>query len=143
MKGSGKQIALAGCLVILAGVGCAKPKPIQPKNPVPPGTVLYQFTKKVEGPVELTVDGQRIPVEQPRKKGKFLTISGLSLGKHHLVLLSPLDVFGPDQMDVELGPLKGEFKVLFSQQIKSVLYGQPEPAPAAQGLPGVKAVLLP
>ena len=143
MKGTLKQVVLGGCLIAAAGLACRKPKPILPSKPVPAGTVFFQFTKKVEGPVELTVDGTRIPVLQASKKCKHLSVSGLAEGKHHLVLLSPLDAFGPDQIDVELAPGKGEFRVLFAQQFRSVLYGKPEPSPTAEGLPGVKANLLP
>ena len=143
MKGTLKQVVLAGCLIAAAGLACRKPKPILPSKPVPAGTVLFQFTKKVEGPVELTVDGIRIPVNKVGKKCKHLSVTGLPPGKHHLILLSPLDAFGPDQVDVDLAAGKGEFRVLFAQQFNSVLYGKPEPVPAADGIPGVKASLLP
>ena len=143
MKGYLKKVVLAGCLVLAAGAGCTKPKPIVPSKPVPPGTVLFQFTKKVEGPVDLTVDGIRIPVNKVGKKCLRLSIAGLPLGKHHLTLLSPQDAFGPDQMDVDLTAGKGEFKVLFAQQFNSEFYGKAEPAPTSEGIPGVKATLLP
>ena len=144
MKGFSKMVALAGMVVIALGVACAKPKPITPSKPVPPGAVAFQFTAKVQGPLDLTIDGVRIPVQQvPGKKCKFLTISGLPLGRHHIVILSALDAFGPDQIDVDLTPAKGEFQVLFAQQFKSVLYGKPEPTPAAEGMPGVVARLEP
>ena len=143
MKGSLKQVVLAGCMVVAAGLGCTKAKPILPKKPVPAGTVLFQFTAKVEGPVEVMLDNVRIPVEKVGKKCLHLTISGLAPGKHHLILLSALDAFGPDQLDLDMPADKGVFKVLFSQQYKSVLYGKPEPVPPAPGLPGVKARLEP
>jgi hypothetical protein len=143
MKGSLKQVVLAGCLIVAAGVACRKPVPILPKKPVPAGTVLFQFTKKVEGPVELTVDGIRIPVGKVGKKCQHLAVTGLAAGKHQLILLSPLDAFGPDQIEVELTPTSGVFKLLFAQQFKSVLYGKPEPTPPADGIPGVKASLQP
>ena len=143
MKGSLKQVVLAGCVVIVAGLACAKPRPITPKKPVPPGVVQFQFTKKVEGPIDLTIDGMRVNVDKTGKKCNQLTITGLSAGKHHLVLLSAADAFGPDQLDVDVSADKGYFKVMFAQQFNSVLYGKPEPAPAAMGLPGVKALLHP
>jgi len=144
MKGSLKQVMLGGCLIVAAGLACGKPRPILPRKPVPPGTVLFQFTRKVLGPLELTVDGVRVPVENPDERmGKLLNISGLALGKHHIVLLSPLDAFGPDQIDVELTAAGGFFKVLYAQQFKSVLYGKPEPVPTADAIPGVKAALEP
>jgi len=57
--------------------------------------------------------------------------------------MSPLEAFGPDQFDVDLVPGQGEFRVLFAQNLKSVLYGSPEPIPATEGLPGVSARLEP
>jgi hypothetical protein len=143
MKEFLKSTALAGCVILAAGVACGKPKAIKPGKPVPAGTVLLQFTKKVQGPVDLTIDGMRIPVQNVAKKGKHLVISGLANGKHHIVLLSAKDAFGPDQLDMELTEGHGEFKVLFSQQFNSVLYGKPEPTPAAEGIPGVVARLQP
>jgi len=44
---------------------------------------------------------------------------------------------------VELGAANGEFKVLFAQELNSVLYGKPEPLPAYSGIPGVQAQLIP
>jgi len=144
MKGSLKQVVLGGCLIIAAGLACGKPRPILPKKPVPPGTVLFQFTRKVVGPLALTVDGLRIPVDNPDERMcKLLSISGLAPGKHHIVLLSPLEAFGPDQIDVDLTATGGFFKVLYAQQFKSVLYGKPEPVPTADAIPGVKATLQP
>jgi len=143
MKGIPGQALLAAC-VIIAGLACRIPQPILPPRPLPPGTVMLQFTRKVAGTVELTVDGTRIPVEpSAKKKALRLEISGLAQGRHNLVLMSPLEAFGPDQLDVDLGPAAGAFQVIFAQQFQSVLYGSPEPAPAAAGLPGVKARLEP
>ncbi|BDU72672.1 hypothetical protein [Mesoterricola silvestris] len=141
MMGFPSRAALAGCVILAAGLACGKPKAIKPSKPVPAGTVLLQFTKKVDGPVDLTIDGIRIPVQQTSKKCKRLTITGLAAGKHHLVLLSALDAFGPDQIDIEVTPGQGVFQVLFSQQFKAVLYGKPEPTPQAEGIPGVVARL--
>jgi hypothetical protein len=143
MKGSLRLVLPATC-IICAGVACGKPQPIVPSKPVPAGTVLFQFTQKVEGPLELTIDGIRINVVKVgKKKSRHLEVSGLSLGKHRFVLLSPLEAFGPDQIELELGADRGAFKVLFAQNLKSVLYGSPEPVPAAAGIPGVQARLQP
>jgi hypothetical protein len=143
MKSTLSLILPATC-IIWAGLACAKPQPIVPAKPVPAGTVLLHFTKKVVGPVELTIDGSRIPVAKVgKKKCRHLEVTGLAQGKHRFVLLSPLEAFGPDQFDVELGAAQGEFKVLFAQELKSVLYGSPEPTPAANGIPGVQARLEP
>jgi hypothetical protein len=135
---------LAALVVMIAGLGCGKPRPIAPERPVPAGTVLFLFTRKVAGPVDLTVDGNRVPVQQVgRKKCKRLRVSGLAAGPHRFVLLSPLESYGPDQVEVDLGAAKGEFRVLFAADLKSVLYGKPEPVPAAAGIPGVQATLEP
>lgn len=143
MKGSVIGAVAAGLLAAVLVLGCGKPKAIQPRKPVPQGTVQFQFTTKVEGPVDLTVDGVRVPVTKTAKKGATLTISGLALGRHRIVLLSPLDAFGPDQVEVELKEGKGHFQVLFAQAFKSTLYGKAEATPAAEGIPGVVARLEP
>ena len=143
MKGSLRLVLPAICIV-LSGLACGKPQPIVPRRPVPAGTVLFQFTKKIIGPVELTIDGSRVPVAKAgKKKFRRLEVTGLALGRHRFVLLSPLEAFGPDQIEVELTPGRGEFKVLFAQELKSVLYGSPEPTPAAGGIAGVQARLEP
>ena len=143
MMGSLRKAAFAGCMMMAAGLACGKPQAIKPSKPVPPGTVLFQFTKKVDGPVDLAIDGMSVPVAQSKKKCKHLTITGLAVGKHHVVLLSALDAFGPDQVDVEVAADKGVFQVLYSQQFNAVLYGKPEPMPQAEGIPGVVARLEP
>ncbi len=143
MKGFLRQAVPA--VIVAAGLGCSNPRPIVPERPVPAGAVLFLFTRKVAGPIDLTVDGTRVPVQRTgsRKKCKRLQVSGLAPGRHRFVLLSPLEAFGPDQVEVELGSGQGEFRVLFAQDLKSVLYGKPEPAPPAAGLPGVQALLEP
>ena len=139
------KLAVPALAVLVAALACAKPKPIVPARPVPAGTALFLFTRKVQGPVDLTVDGTRVPVTLAgkKKKGKSLAVSGLAPGRHRFVLLSPLEAFGPDQMELELGEARGEYRVVFAQSLKSVLYGKPEPAPVAAGLPGVRATLEP
>ncbi|MBP1627638.1 MAG: hypothetical protein H6Q00_2113 [Holophagaceae bacterium] len=136
-------VLVAGLAILALGAGCAKKtNPILPKKPVPAGTVEIQFTKKVQGPLDLTLDGTRIPVQQDEKKGGLrLVISGLTPGKHRFVLISPLDAFGPDQGEWELPQDKGLFQVFFSQHFNATLYGKPEVLPPAPGLPGVKARL--
>jgi hypothetical protein len=144
MKGS-LRLVLPASIVILAGLACGKPQPIVPGKPVPSGTAILYFTKKVRGPLDLTIDGVRVPVTKAGNKKSYrrLEVAGLALGKHRFVLLSALEAFGPDQFELELTPAKGAFLVLFSQEMKSVLYGSPEPAPLATGIPGVSARLEP
>ena len=137
-------LLLAGLMLAALGAGCAKKtEPILPKRPVPVGTVEIQFTKKVQGPIELVIDGTRVPVEQKKKgqAGKRLIVSGLTPGKHRFVLISPRDAFGPDQGEWLLPEDKGLFQVYFAQHFNATLYGQADPLPPAPGLPGVKAVL--
>ena len=136
-------VLAAGLALLVGGIGCAKKtSPILPKRPVPPGTVEIQFTKKVQGPLDLTLDGTRIPVEQVSKKGGLhLVITDLNPGKHRFVIISPLDAFGPDQGEWDVPEGKGVFQVFFSQHFNATLYGTPEPLPPAPGLPGVKARL--
>jgi hypothetical protein len=139
------KLALPALAVLAATLACGKPKPIVPARPVPAGTALFLFTRKVEGPVDLTVDGTRVPVAKVgrKKKGKSLAVSGLAPGRHRFVLLSAQEAFGPDQLELDLGEARGEYRVVFVQDLKSVLYGKPEPAPVAAGLPGVQATLEP
>jgi len=133
-------MAAAAALVLTAG--CKKARPILPKSPLPPGTFQIQFTSKVSGPLELALNGVRIPVEQKKKKAKRLTISGLSQGVHRYFIASLVDVIGPDVGEVEIGPDAGVFQVHFSQRLKIVAYDLAQTAvPKPDGLPGVKAVL--
>jgi hypothetical protein len=137
------MMALASCLALAGIAGCRKPRPVVPSKPVPAGTARFQFTKKVNGMVDLTIDGVRVPVQKTRKKARSLVIEGLAPGKHTVVLLGPLEAFAPDQIELDMPAGKGYFKVLFAQHFNSVLYGKPEEAPAAPGLPGVTAKLEP
>jgi hypothetical protein len=141
---------LAGTALLLAGLGCTKPAVLKPPRPVPGGTVLIQFTRPVKDSLELSLDGTRIPVEVKAVKVGFwrkdpgggnLWITGLQPGKHRYFLSSPTLAFGPDQGEFIVNADQGTFMVAFSQTFKAVLYGNPEPLPPPEGLPGVKAVL--
>jgi len=123
-------------------MGCTnvKPKPIKPPKPVPAGTLQFRFLRSVKGPIDLTIDGVRLPVAPSEKRRPvYLSVTGLSAGKHRYFLSSPQDAFGPDQGEFEMPGDKGVFLVCFSQQFNSVLYGKPDAIPPAEGLPGVKA----
>jgi len=128
--------------IALATVGCKGTKPILPKRPLPSGTFQVQFTKKIRGPLELTINGERVPVAQKKKKARTLTVTGLPVGAHRYFLYCPADVMGPDLGDIEMGPDAGVFQVHFSQRMR-VAYRDPshEAAQKAAGTGGIAAVL--
>jgi hypothetical protein len=126
---------------LAAVLGCSK-VPLTPAKPVPAGTVVFRFSRKIRGPLDVTIDGTRVPVAQTKKGGKLLRIEGLAAGKHTIFLASPLDAFGPDQEEVVLPDDGGIYEVIFAQRFDAVLYGKPAEVPTAEGLPGVKASLL-
>jgi len=139
-----KSAIVAAALILVAGLACKKVTS-KPTKSVPAGTVLFEFTRKVQGPVELTLDGVRIPVEAARKnkKARSLVVTGLPAGKHRFFLYSPRDAFGPDQGEFEVTGTQGVFLVTFAQAFDAVLYGKADALPTAEGIPGVKARLEP
>jgi len=136
------MIVITAAVALALAVDCKKARPILPKSPLPPGTFQIQFTSKVSGPVELALNGVRIPVEQKKKKAKRLTISGLSLGTHRYFIASQVDVIGPDVGEVEIGPDSGVFQVHFAQRLKVAAYTAAQAAaPRPESVSGVTAVL--
>jgi hypothetical protein len=133
--------AVVACITM--GIGCQKAEVFKPQHPLSTGTLMFHFTNKVAGPVDLILDDVHIPVLQSKKKVRNLVIRGLSAGKHRYFLSSPRDAFGPDHGEVELPQDHGIFLVSFSQPYNAVLYGQAEPIEAAQGIPGVSARMEP
>jgi hypothetical protein len=136
-------LTIPACFVLLAAAGCSKVESFKPSHPLPPGTLLFHFTNKVAGPVDLLIDGVRVPVTPSKKKVPNLVISGLTIGTHRYFLSSPRDAFGPDHGEVVMPQDQGIFLVNFAQYFNAVLYGQPEPVPPAEGLPGVTARMEP
>jgi hypothetical protein len=131
-------------LVLLGAVsflGCRK-VPLTPKSPVPSGTVIFRFTRKVQGPLELSLDGTRIPVTQYPKGATSLVIKGITPGKHRYFLSSTREIFSPDLADLEMTSNQGVYQIVLTQKFDAVLYGKPDPLPPAEGLPGVSAVLI-
>jgi hypothetical protein len=116
--------------------------PLTPSRPVPAGTAVFRFTSKVTGPVELMIDGTRIPVQQQPKGGTVLQVQGLSAGKHRYFITSQRETFSPDMGELDFPTDKGLYQVTLAQKVDSVLYGKPDPLPPAEGLPGVTASLL-
>jgi hypothetical protein len=115
--------------------------PLTPSHPIPAGTMVFRFTGKVMGPVELMIDGTRIPVEQLPKGATVLKVQGLSTGKHRYFLTSQRETFSPDSGELDFPADKGCYQVTLMQKVDSVLYGKPDPLPPAEGLPGVTATL--
>lgn len=122
-------------------LGCRK-VPLTPSAPIPSGTAVFRFTRDVLGPVELSLDGTRIPVQQLPKGAKSLVIKGLTPGKHRFFITSQRETFSPDLGELDMGADKGIYQVTLTQRLDSVLYGKPDPLPAAEGLPGVSAALV-
>ena len=124
------------------GIGCNK-MPLTPRTPVPAGSVVFRFTRPVTGPLELTLDGARIPVKsQPKGKANSLVVKGLAPGKHRFFLTSQRETFSPDLGELDLPSDKGFYQITLTQQLNAVLYGKPDQLPPAEGLPGVTATLL-
>lgn len=140
-----ERLAFAG-FALLTVLGCNRPKAIHsvaksaPVN-VPGGTLTLAFTRKVQGPLELSLDGIRIPVKQGPKGGKTLLVSGIAEGRHRYFVESNRDAFGPDQGELEMSATQGVYYVIFAQRFEAVLYGKNTPTPPAEGLPGVSAIL--
>lgn len=122
-------------------LGCNK-VPLTPSRPIPAGTVVFRFTRKVEGPVEFTLDGTRLPVQQLPKGATSLQVKGLTAGKHRYFLTSQRETFSPDMGELDLAADKGIYLVTLTQKVDSVLYGKPDPLPTAEGIAGVTAVLV-
>ncbi len=140
------RLAFLSGFALLAVLGCNRPKAIHsvakaaPVN-VPGGTLILAFTRKVLGPLELSLDGVRIPVKQSAKGGKTLVVTGIAEGRHRYFLESNRDAFGPDQGDLEMSATKGVYYVVFAQRFEAVLHGKAAPTPPAEGIPGVSAIL--
>lgn len=145
MRVSLQSALFATTLLLVSGVACTKKAASQPTKSVPAGVAQFHFTRKVQGPLELTLDGIRIPVEPTpkNKKARTLVITGLTPGKHRFFIYSPMEALGPDQGEFEIAPTKGVYLVTFAQAFNAVLYGKPDALTPAEGIPGVKAHLEP
>lgn len=122
-------------------MGCWK-VPLTPGSPIPAGSILFRFTKTVKGPVEFSLDGTRIPVQQLPKGARMLQVKGLTPGKHRFFLTSQHETFSPDAGELEMPTDKGIYQITLTQGLIAVLYGKPDQLPSAEGLPGVTAILL-
>ena len=138
-----KLYPILSAMVLLGAasfLGCRK-VPLTPSSPIPAGSVVFRFTKAVRGPVEFSLDGTRIPVQQLPKGALMLQVKGLAPGKHRFFLTSQRETFSPDTGVLDLPADKGIYQVTLTQGLDAVLYGKPDPLPAAEGLPGVTAIL--
>jgi hypothetical protein len=104
--------------------------------------VVFRFTRPVKGPVELTLDGARIPVQQLPKSATSLHVKGLAPGKHRFFMTSQHETFSPDMGELDLPTDRGYYQITLTQTLDAVLYGKPDPLPPAEGLPGVTAILV-
>jgi hypothetical protein len=121
-------MAMTAMTALMALAACGA-RPILPRRPPPQGTFQARFTKGVRGPLELTIDGARVPVEQKGRSGRTLTVSGLSEGTHRYFFYCPAEVIGPDKGEFEIGPGAGVFQVHFSQKLRVAF----RDAPPARG----------
>lgn len=139
------KVRLAVPALVMLGatlfLGCRK-IPLTPKSPIPAGSVVFRFTRKVMGPVELSVDGTRLPVAPLPKGATSLVVKGLTPGKHRFFLTSQRETFSPDLGELDLPADRGVYQITLTQNLDSVLYGKPDPLPPAEGLPGVTATLV-
>ena len=133
------RLALPALLLLAPAAACRK-IPLQPKQALPAGTLALRFSRDLKGPLDLTVDGVRLPVETP-KKGNTLVIRGLSTGLHHYFIASPQEAFGPAGGEASLSEDRGVYEVVLAQRLKAELYGKPTELPSAESLPGVTARL--
>jgi hypothetical protein len=133
----------AAVAMVAVGLGCRKAETLKPPRALAPGTLMFHFTNKVTGPVDLFIDDVRIAVAKSKKPMRNLVVTGLAPGRHHYFLASPRDAFGPDHGEVEMTPDQGSFLVSFAQHFDAVLYGRPEPPIPTEGLPGVSARMMP
>ncbi|MBS1767460.1 MAG: hypothetical protein JST05_08690 [Acidobacteria bacterium] len=133
------RLALPALLLLAPATACKK-IPLTPKNPLPAGTLVLRFSRALKGPLELTLDDVRVPVEV-KKKGNALVITGLSVGLHRYFLSSAQDAFGPATGEVSLPDDRGGYEVVLAQRLNAELYGKPADAAPATGLPGVTARL--
>lgn len=140
-----KACHILSALVLLgaaSSMGCNK-MPLTPSSPIPAGSVVFRFTKSVRGPVELSLDGARIPVQQlPKGGARSLLLKGLTPGKHRFFLTSQRETFSPDTGELDMPTDKGLYLITLTQSLDAVLYGKPDPLPAAEGLAGVTAILI-
>jgi hypothetical protein len=141
MRGA-KIFGMLAAAVLATMIGCKGVKPILPRKKLPPGTFQMHFIRKIAGPVDLTINGVRIPIEQKKKKVQWLTVSGLSQGKHNYFITSHMEAIGPDYGDFEIGPDEGVFQVHFARKLKAAFYNTGgSVSPAAEGIPGVTAFM--
>jgi len=137
-----RPIVPALVLLVTASFTACRKVPLTPSSPIPAGSVVFRFTRSVQGPVEFSLDGARIPVQQLPKAASALQIKGLAPGKHRFFLTSQHETFSPDMGELDLPADKGLYLVTLTQRLDAVLYGKPDPLPPAEGLAGVTAVLL-
>ena len=110
-------------------------------NVLPAGTLVLKFSRNIKGPIDLSIDGVRIKVDQTNKGGNMLTISGLEATSHRYTLSSPNDAFGPSSAEVVLPDDQGIVIPVFTQSFDSILYGTTKSNATADNPKNIKAIL--
>ncbi len=130
-------------LLLIATLSCSSifSTPQALSKSLPPGTLVLKFTRNIKGPIELSIDGVRINVEQTNKGGNALTVSGLEIGAHQFLISSQNDAFGPNSSEFALPDDEGIIIPIFSQSFNSILYGNTSSAPAPENPKNIKAIL--
>lgn len=106
-----------------------------------PGTLVLKFSKNIKGPIDLTIDGFRIKVDQTSKGGNTLTITGLEPTSHRYTISSPNDAFGPSSAEIVLPDDEGISVRIFAQSFDSILYGNSSGAVSAESPKNIRAIL--
>lgn len=99
--------------------GCYKLLDLE-KNPVPPNSLMLEFSSPVRYVMELRIDDEVIPVRYSRKNRRLL-IEGLEPGRHSFNIHSISYVFGPEFENFQVGPNQGAYFFIQSRKYRSAL----------------------
>jgi hypothetical protein len=91
-----------------------------PSKEIKVGTVILKITNGIRGQIELLIDGNHTPIENIKNKNNYsyLEINGLTVGKHHFLIMSNREVLGPSQFELEINEKHGEYKNIFSKKTR-------------------------
>jgi hypothetical protein len=106
------------CLLVLAG--CYKPLDLE-KNPIPPNSLMLEFSAPVRYVMELRIDGELVPIRYARGNRRLL-VEGLQPGRHTFNIDSISYVFGPEFERFELNAgQQGAYFFIQSRKYRSAL----------------------